>query len=101
MIGNKTFSLDRSDCEVIICENAVPGPQYMFMFIPMDAFKNIKSMKIRDLEVLRHPLLSHLSLGFLSLCYRLARFKLALNNECSEPVIQQVALGLQETKRVL
>lgn len=63
--------------------------------------RNIKSMKPRDLEVLRHPLFSHLSLGFPSLCDWLARLELALYNECSEPVIQQVALGLQETKRIL
>lgn len=52
-------------------------------------------MEARNLEVLRHPLLRNLSLSLLSLAHGHTRLESALDNQRSEPIVQQVALRLQ------
>lgn len=54
-----------------------------------------------NLEILRHPLLRNLLLRLASLSYRLAGLELTLHDECAESIVQEVALGLEQAKRVL
>lgn len=58
-----------------------------------DQFQGL--LQTRDLEVLGHPFLGNLSLGLASLCHRFAGFKLALDNERSESVVQKVSFWLE------
>lgn len=52
-------------------------------------------LQSRDLEILGHPFLRHLSLGLAGLRYRVARLELTLDNQRAESVVEQIALGFQ------
>lgn len=62
---------------------------------------NAKSFQSRDLKVLRCPFLRLLPLRFPGLRNRLTRLHLALDDQGSEPVVEQVALRFKKTQGVL
>lgn len=62
---------------------------------------SVNYLEPRNLEILGHPLLRNLLLRLASLSYRLAGLELTLDDECAESVVQEVALGLEQAKRVL